>query len=58
MIKSRKNKRPFDRIKKDSYTNGFLDGEKNIIKKLFTLGMITIEKIAEISTLSIDEIQN
>lgn len=57
MIKSEKNKKPFDRIKNNSYTNGFLDGERNIIKKLFTLEIITIEKIAEISKLSIEEIQ-
>lgn len=57
MIKSEKNKKPFGRTKNNSYTNGFLDGERNIIKKLFTLEIITIEKIAEISKLSIEEIQ-
>lgn len=56
MVKSEKNKDPF-KLRKNSYTNGFLDGERNIIKKLFTLEIITIEKIAEISKLSIEEIQ-
>lgn len=39
------------------YQYGYEDGVKEIIKNLFVLDMITIEKIAEIAHLSILEIE-
>lgn len=56
MVKSEK-KNKEKKKKLNLYTNDFLDGERNIIKNLFTLEIITLEKIAEISQLSIDEIK-
>lgn len=42
---------------KTLYQNGYLEGVKNTVKNLFTLDIISIEKISEVTKLSIEEIQ-
>lgn len=51
------NKREENKKKKPMYLKGYEDGVKETIKKLFTLDVITIEKIAEVTGLTVKEIE-
>lgn len=51
------NRKKQQKENKSQYDLGYKDGMRDIIKALFTMDVITIEKISEISKFSIKEIQ-
>ncbi len=51
------NKKEENEKKNPMYLKGYQEGVKETIKKLFTLDVITIEKIAEVTGLTINEIE-